>query len=141
MDQMISVVNGEPLPEPDRKWRTPRRAWAIYCRCCWWRHLSASGALRAVFGRLMGSLATGGMIGGLAWLLSHLLPIGLGAGIVAFLFAMLAGLLELAWLVGRARAGEGVLAAAWAVAAGSVAEVGSAAEAVAVRGGGASGSW
>jgi uncharacterized protein len=47
--------------------------------------------LRALFGRLFGSLATGGLAGGIVWLLSHLIPIGIGAGFVAFLFAMLSG--------------------------------------------------
>ena len=60
----------------------------------------ASGVLRALFGRLFGSLATGGLTGGIAWLLSHFLPIGLGAGIVAFLFAMLAGSNSRGWSAG-----------------------------------------
>jgi uncharacterized protein len=90
VDQMISVVNGEPLPEPDRKWEhhsnlgnlLPLLLVVVFV---------ASGVLRALFGRLFGSVATGGLAGGIAWLLSHLLPIGLGAGVMAFLFAMLLG--------------------------------------------------
>ena len=90
VDKMISVVNGEPLPEPDRKWERhnglgnllPLLLVVVFV---------ASGVLRALFGRLFGSVATGGLAGGIAWLLSHFLPIGVGAGIVAFLFAMLAG--------------------------------------------------
>ncbi len=90
VDQMISVVNGEPLPEPDRRWEQGRGM----------SHLLplllvvvfvASGVLRAMFGRLVGSIATGGLAGGIAWLLSHLLPVGIGAGILGFLFAMLLG--------------------------------------------------
>lgn len=90
VDQMISVVNGEPLPQPDRKWEhrsgltniLPLLLVVVFV---------ASGVLRSLFGRLFGSVATGGLAGGLAWLLSHFLPIGLGAGVVAFLFAMLLG--------------------------------------------------
>jgi uncharacterized protein len=88
--QMIAVVNGEPLPEPDRRWE---------------RHSSmhnvlplalivvvvASGLLRGVFGRLGGSLATGGLAGAIAWLLTHVIALGAGAGVLAFLFAMLLG--------------------------------------------------
>ncbi len=100
VDKMISVVDGEPLPEPDRKWehRTglghllPLLLVAVFV---------ASGVLRAVFGRLFGSLATGGLTGGIAWLLSHFLPIGVGAGIVAFLFAMLAGSNTRGWSAGN----------------------------------------
>jgi uncharacterized protein len=99
VDQMISVVNGEPLPEPDRKWERhsglghflPLLLVVVFV---------ASGVLRAIFGRLLGSVATGGLTGGIAWLLSHFLPIGVGAGIVAFLFAMLAGSNSRGWSAG-----------------------------------------
>jgi uncharacterized protein len=100
IDKMIAVVNGEPLPEPDRKWEhhaglghlLPLLLVVVFV---------ASGVLRAMFGRLLGSLATGGLTGGIAWLLSHFLPIGVGAGIVAFLFAMLAGSASRGWSAGR----------------------------------------
>jgi len=90
VDQMISVVNGEPLPVPDKKWEhrgdlghvLPLLMVVVFV---------ASGILRSMFGRLFGSVATGGLVGGIAWLLSHLLPIGFGAGVIAFLFAMLMG--------------------------------------------------
>jgi uncharacterized protein len=99
VDQMISVVNGEPLPAPDKKWEhhsslgnlLPLLLVVVFV---------AGGVLRAIFGRLLGSLATGGLAGGIAWLLSHLLPIGLGAGIVAFLFALLAGSSSRGWSAG-----------------------------------------
>jgi uncharacterized protein len=90
VDQIVSVVNGEPLPEPDKKWERPRglsNALPLLLVVVF----VASGVLRSVFGRLFGSLATGGLAGGIAWLLSHLLPIGVGAGVVGFLFAMLLG--------------------------------------------------
>jgi uncharacterized protein len=99
VDQMISVVNGEPLPAPDRKWEhhsslgnlLPLLLVVVFV---------AGGVLRAIFGRLLGSVATGGLAGGIAWLLSHFLPIGLGAGIVAFLFALLAGSSSRGWSAG-----------------------------------------
>jgi uncharacterized protein len=99
VNQMISVVNGEPLPEPDRKWEKhgglgnmlPLLLIGVFV---------ASGVLRAMFGRLFGSVATGGLAGGLVWLLSHLLPIGIGAGVIAFLFAMLAGGSSRGWSAG-----------------------------------------
>jgi uncharacterized protein len=100
VDRMISVVNGEPLPEPDKKWEhhgglgnaLPLLLGVVFV---------ASGVLRALFGRMFGSVATGGLAGGIAWLLSHWLPIGLGAGVVAFLFAMLAGSTSRGWSAGR----------------------------------------
>jgi uncharacterized protein len=90
VDQMISVVNGEPLPEPDTRWEhhsslgTLLPLFLVVV-------VVASGVLRAMFGRLFGSVATGGLVGGIAWLLSHLLPVGVGAGVIGFLFAMLLG--------------------------------------------------
>src|SRR5712671_2766125 len=100
VDQMISVVNGEPLPEPDRKWEhhtglgnlLPLLLVVVFV---------ASGVLRALFGRLFGSVATGGLAGVLAWASSHLLPIGVGAGVVAFLFALLTGSSSRGWSAGR----------------------------------------
>jgi uncharacterized protein len=90
VDKMIAVVDGEPLPAPDRKWEhtgnlphlLPLLLVVVFV---------ASGVLRALFGRLFGSIATGGLAGAIAWLLSHLLPIGLGAGVLAFLFALVLG--------------------------------------------------
>jgi uncharacterized protein len=100
VDQMISVVNGEPLPAPDTKWEH-RSGLGNMLPILLIVVFVASGVLRSLFGRLFGSMATGGIAGGIAWLLSHLLPIGLGAGVVAFLFAMLAGSTSRGWSTGR----------------------------------------
>jgi uncharacterized protein len=100
IDRMISVVNGEPLPEPDRKWERSSGLGHLFPLLLVVVFV-ASGLLRALFGRLFGSVATGGIAGGLAWALSHLLPIGVGAGVVAFLFAMLAGSSSRGWSAGR----------------------------------------
>ncbi len=100
VDQMISVVNGEPLPEPDRKWER-HNGLGNYLPILLVVVFVASGILRAMFGRLFGSLATGGLTGAIAWLLSHFLPIGVGAGILAFLFAMLGGSTSRGWAAGR----------------------------------------
>jgi uncharacterized protein len=100
VDQMISVVNGEPLPPPDRKWEH-RGGLGNWLPILLVVVFVAGSVLRAIFGRLLGSVATGGLVGGIAWLLSHLLPIGLGAGIVAFLFALLAGSSSGGWSAGR----------------------------------------
>ncbi len=100
VDKMIAVVNGEPLPEPDRKWEhhgglgnmLPLLLVVV---------VVAGGVLRALFGRLFGSVATGGIAGAIAWAFSHLLPIGLGAGVIAFLVALMAGSSSNGWSAGR----------------------------------------
>jgi uncharacterized protein len=91
VDQMISVVNGEPLPEPDKKWEKHGSGLGNILPLLLVVVVVAGGVLRAMLGRVLGSVATGGLAGGIAWLVSHFIPIGLGAGIVAFLFAMLTG--------------------------------------------------
>lgn len=88
--QMISVVNGEPLPQPDRKWERHRGVQNILPLALM-VVLVASGILRALFGRVMGSAAAGGLAGVIAWFLTHVLALGLGAGVLAFLFALLLG--------------------------------------------------
>ena len=100
IEKMISVVNGEPLPPPDKKWERhsglsnmlPLLLVVVFV---------ASGVLRAIFGRLFGSVATGGLTGGIVWLLSHVIPIGIGAGVFAFLVALLAGGSRSGWSTGR----------------------------------------
>jgi uncharacterized protein len=99
VDKMIAVVNGEALPPPDQKWEhsgglssaLPVILVVVFI---------ASGVLRAVFGRMLGSLATGGLAGLLAWMLSHLLPVGIGAGLLGFVFALLAGSATRTWTAG-----------------------------------------
>lgn len=90
VDQMISVVDGEPLPAPDKKWE-PGPGIGQLLPVLLVVVVVASGILRALFGRLFGSVATGGLAGGIAFLLSHLLPVGLGAGVIGFLFALMLG--------------------------------------------------
>ncbi len=106
VDQMIAVVNGEPLPEPDKKWERPGGVGHLLPLLLVVVFVG-SGLLRAVFGRVFGSVATGGLAGGLAWLLSHVLPIGLGAGVAAFLFALLAGSNSRGWSAGSGWGGFG----------------------------------
>jgi uncharacterized protein len=88
--QMIAVVNGEPLPEPDARWDRHaglHNALPLVLIVV----VVASGFLRALFGRLGGSLATGGLAGAIAWFLTHVIALGAGAGVLAFLFALLLG--------------------------------------------------
>jgi uncharacterized protein len=77
VDRMISVASGEPLPPPDRKWEHTRglgNLLPLFLIAV----VVASGLLRQLFGRLFGSLATGGLAGVIAFLLSH---VWLGRGL------------------------------------------------------------
>jgi uncharacterized protein len=107
VNQIISVINGEPLPAPDRKWER-RGGLGNLLPVLLIVVFVASGVLRAIFGRLFGSIATGGLAGGIVWLLSHLIPIGVGAGLLAFLFAMLTGGSRSGWTSGGGGFGGGL---------------------------------
>jgi uncharacterized protein len=91
VDRIIAVAEGEPLPEPDKKWEGHGSGLGNALPLLFVVVFVAAGVLRSVFGRLFGSLATGGLAGVIAWAFSHLLPLGVGAGVVGFLFAMLLG--------------------------------------------------
>ncbi len=91
VDRIVSVVEGEPLPEPDKKWASHGNGLGNALPLLLVVVVVASGVLRSLFGRMFGSLTTGGLVGAIAWLLSHVLPIGVGAGLIGFLFAMLLG--------------------------------------------------
>jgi uncharacterized protein len=91
VDRMIRVIDGEPLPPPQRAQRPsgvlenlesiiPFAFFAV---------LILGGILRAVFGRLFGALITGGLIGGAAWLFAGALVVGIIAGVIAFLFTLI----------------------------------------------------
>ncbi len=90
VDRMLSVIGGEPLPPPDRKWQgggglmhlLPLLLVGVFV---------VSGVLRGILGPLGGSIATGGIVGALTFLMSQIMFIGIGAGVVAFLFALLRG--------------------------------------------------
>lgn len=91
LDQIIRVIDGEPLPEPDRRWRDDAQGVGNALPFLIFAVLIGSIFLRRLFGRGGGALATGGITGVLAWILSHVIPIALFAAVIAFLFALLAG--------------------------------------------------
>lgn len=89
-DRMIRVIDGEPLPAPRAAPQVEGgtfQALPVLLVVAF----VAGAILRGVFGRFFGSLATGGAVGGLAWLLVGALSIAALAGVVAFLFTLLGG--------------------------------------------------
>ena len=90
VDRVLSVIGGEPLPPPDHKWQGGRGLTHLLPLLLVGVFV-VSGILRGILGPLGGSIATGGVVGVLTFLLSQILFIGIGAGVVAFLFALLRG--------------------------------------------------
>jgi uncharacterized protein len=88
---MIAVVDGEELPPPDEHWKDTPKNIGSFFPILFFVVIFVSGILRAVFGRAFGSLATGGVTGGIAWLLSRALGLSVFAGFVALLLSLLFG--------------------------------------------------
>ncbi|MGQ0686060.1 TPM domain-containing protein [Bradyrhizobium sp.] len=87
VNRMIGLINGEKLPEPEpAHWDGSGLTDAFP----FWLALAfvVSGMLRGLLGRLIGSIATGVFVAGLAWYLVGILSIALGAGALAFVIAM-----------------------------------------------------
>jgi uncharacterized protein len=91
IDRMIRVIDGEPLPEPAR--RAPPVSGGVQqlLPILLVAALVVGGVLRAILGRALGSVATGGAVGALAWLLAGTAAIGILAAIVAFFFTLVGG--------------------------------------------------
>jgi uncharacterized protein len=87
VDRMILVVDGEPLPEPERQWDGPRGLGGML-PILFFVVFFGSTLLRAIFGRGFGSLATGGAAGGVAWFLTQALGLSIGVGLVALLVSL-----------------------------------------------------
>jgi uncharacterized protein len=87
-DRMVRVINGEKLPEPEPPhWQDtgffnsidPFNPFVLALV------FIVGGALRAALGRLVGSAATGGFVGIVAWLVVGSLGVAAIVGVVAFL--------------------------------------------------------
>jgi uncharacterized protein len=92
VDRMLRIVEGEPLPEPER--RSPAEGVpGLFQSLPFLFVLALFGGsiFRRKFGRVGGAFATGGAVGLLTWLLVGILGLALGAAIVAFIFALLGG--------------------------------------------------
>ena len=91
VDRMIAVVDGEELPPPDEQWKDAPKSIGNFFPVLFFIVIFVSGILRSIFGRAFGSLATGGVTGGIAWLLSSSLGLSVFVGFVAMLLSLLFG--------------------------------------------------
>ena len=90
--RMIGVIDGEQLPKPE-----PQHEWqdqgfdpgALFNPFIIIGAIVLSGFMRGIFGRLLGSLATGGIVGLIAWVvIASWIAAGV-AGVIAFFFTLL----------------------------------------------------
>jgi uncharacterized protein len=108
VDQIVRVVDGEPLPPPDAGWQGGgNRLWGML-PALFIGVIFVSSILRAMFGRVGGAAATAGLAGLLAWVISQVLFAALGFAVLAFLLSLVLGLGGGGWSSGR-RGGFGGL--------------------------------
>jgi len=92
VEQILRVIEGEALPPPAAGWEpAPAGDAFVLIPLLVFAVLGLAPALRNSFGRGLGSLLTGGVAGGLVWLISRILGLSLLAGLLGFLFALALG--------------------------------------------------
>jgi uncharacterized protein len=91
LQQIMALVDGESLPEPDRSWQRPIDQAQRLLPLLIFGVFAASAALRSALGRPLGAIATGGATGVVVWLLSKLVGLSIIAAVGALLFAFLTG--------------------------------------------------
>ena len=91
VERIIGVVEGEPLPEPDRDWRGDVALGEAMLPLLLIFAVLGGGLFRGIFGRVGGAAVTGGLAGLLVWVLAHVLGIAVIAALVTFFIALLGG--------------------------------------------------
>ena len=90
VDRMIRVIDGEPLPAPQPRPQvnggTLQMLPVLFILA-----LVGGAVLRGIFGRFFGSIATGGAVAFVAWLLAGTLFVALLAGALGFIFTLVGG--------------------------------------------------
>ena len=91
VDQIIGVIDGEPLPEPSSG--TGRSIGHVqqYAPLLFILALGVGGILRKTLGKIPGSLVTGGVVAVIAWFVVGAVSTALGAGVMALFFTLLGG--------------------------------------------------
>ena len=90
VERMISVIDGEPLPPPQRSAAADtdmRQLLPIIVLLA----IVGGSVLRAALGRFPGSIVTGGAVAVVTWLLAGAAAISLVAGVIAFLLTLFGG--------------------------------------------------
>ncbi|HEY6456853.1 MAG TPA: YgcG family protein [Steroidobacteraceae bacterium] len=89
LDQMMRVVDGEPLPPPNAVRVSDATRLRQFFPVLVVLAVFAGGLSRAILGRFPGAVVTGGAVGLVTWLFVGAVAVGLIAGAVALLFTLL----------------------------------------------------
>lgn len=91
VDRMLRVIDGEPLPEPASPAPQVGGGFGQSLPILLVLAVVAGGLLRRMLGRTAGSVAAGGAVGAVAWLLVGAASIAVLAGILAFIVTLVGG--------------------------------------------------
>ena len=91
VEQVIRVVDGEPLPAPSARSSQGLGDVQRYAPMLFILALAVGGVLRAMLGKLPGSLVTGGVVAVIAWFVVGAISMALVAGVVALFVTLLGG--------------------------------------------------
>ncbi|WP_296700743.1 YgcG family protein [Rhodoferax sp.] len=89
--QIISVIDGEPLPAPSEKPTGNIGDLRQYAPIVFILAIVVGGVLRATLGRVPGALVTGGAVAVLAWFVAGAVSVALLAGVMALFVTLLGG--------------------------------------------------
>ena len=98
--QIMRVVDGEPLPPPDKSWKHDGNGLFNMLPMLFIGFLVASSFLRAIFGRVGGAAATAGVLGLIVYVLSQVMLAAVGVAVVGFLLSLVLGLGGAGWSSG-----------------------------------------
>jgi len=89
IEQVIRIVEGEPLPAPSALSGQNTGDWQKYAPILFILVIAVGGVLRAKLGKVPGSLATGSVVSVIAWLVVGAISIALIAGVIALFITLL----------------------------------------------------
>jgi len=101
LQKVMQVVDGEPLPPPDRSWKRPADRVSGLLPMLLFGTVIIGAVLRRLLGRTLGAVATGGAAGGLVWVFSQVLGLAIGAGLIALVISFIASLASTGRGIGR----------------------------------------
>jgi len=107
VDQIIRVVDGEPLPAPQERPNLGANDVQQFAPVAIILALGLGSILRAWLGRLPGALVTGGVVAGVTWFMAGALSLALAAGVMSLVFTLAGGMGLLAAMGGRGHRGYG----------------------------------
>ena len=141
VNRILRVIDGEPLPAPAQRQQNsgllshidPFNPFLIVAV------IVVGGIFRGIFGRLFGSLATGGLVAALFWFIAASLALSVISGVIAFLVTMFSDAMTSSG--GAGRGGGWVSGGGGYSGGGSSSGGGFSGGGGSFGGGGASGSW